>query len=916
MNALNIKWILVFATPIVALFSFLNLNKKKISYNEDIRPIFNKKCIVCHGGVKKNGGFSLLFPEEAFAKAKSGKVAIIPFDADDSELVKRLKTHDLEKRMPKNKEPLSDEEIEKIEDWIDQGAKWEAHWAYTKPNPSITPPEVGGKWAINGIDKFVFEKLTKENLKPSTEADRTTLLRRLSLDLIGLPPTPQETANFIKDTSPNAYEKQVDRLLKSSAFGERWATMWLDLARYADSKGYEKDLDRSIWQYRDWVIRAFNNNMPFDQFTIEQLAGDLLPRKANESSKTIENQLIATAFHRNTMSNDEGGTNDEEFRNMALLDRVSTTMEVWQGTTMACVQCHSHPYDPFRHEEFYQLAAFFNNTQDRDLYNDKPLFKTFTPANEKAVNQLLTWLQQQLPAQNREPAQAKSELLAVKRQAFLKKMGYYRIEAEDFDSTSRHIELWNNQKEIMQTTEGSFTVYENVDLSNISEVNYRYQSGAENLFIEMRIDNVDGELISKVETKCSEKEVNSAWSRWNQYTNSSGKIKPTNGIHDVYLVYRKGKNFWTDLIHLDWMELKEKTPLKNAFPKAFQDSLQKLAMIEAIPTPILAERPAYKARKMHVFTRGNWMLKGQEVHPEVPKTLPSMHHFAKNRLGLAQWLVSKENPLTARVMVNRFWEQLFGNGIIESLEDFGTMGAKPTHPELLDWLAVTYMNDQKWNNKALLKLMVMSATYRQSAIITKELLEKDPRNLLLARGPRVRLSSEQIRDQALAVSNLLNPEMYGPSVRPPNPTDDNWRKELPQNQYRRAIYTYWRRTNPYPSMVTFDSPQRNICTSRRIRTNTPLQALTVLNDTVYYTAAEHIALKMIAAKTKKIDGKITIGYQNIFQKLPNKQKTALLAKLYQDALLDLKGKKKNNAEFLALTLTANAMMNLDEFLTK
>ncbi len=495
-------------------------------------------------------------------------------------------------------------------------------------------------------------------------------------------------------------------------------------------------------------------------------------------------------------------------------------------------------------------------------------------------------------------------------------MGYYRIEAEDFDSTSRHIELWNNQKEIMQTTEGSFTVYENVDLTNISEVNYRYQSGAENLFIEMRIDKVDGELISKVETKCSEKEVNSGWSRWSQYTNSSGKIKPTQGIHDVYLVYRKGKNFWTDLIHLDWMELKENKPLKSNFSKAVQDSLQKLATIEAIPTPILVERPAHKARKMHVFTRGNWMLKGQEVHPEVPKTLPSMQHFAKNRLGLAQWLVSKDNPLTARVMVNRFWEQLFGNGIIESLEDFGTMGAKPTHPELLDWLAVTYMNDQKWNNKALLKLMVMSATYRQSAIISKELLEKDPRNVLLARGPRVRLSSEQIRDQALAVSNLLNPEMYGPSVRPPNPTDDNWRKELPQNQYRRAIYTYWRRTNPYPSMITFDSPQRNICTSRRIRTNTPLQALTVLNDTVYYTAAEHIALKMIAAKTKKIDDKITIGYQNIFQKLPNKQKTALLAKLYQDALLDLKGKKKDNAEFLALTLTANAMMNLDEFLTK
>jgi Protein of unknown function (DUF1549)/Planctomycete cytochrome C len=372
MNYFKLKSALIIIVICTTIFSFLNFKNKKISYNEEIRPIFNKKCIVCHGGVKKLGGFSLLFPEEAYSKAKSGKFAIIPFDAKNSELIKRLKTHDLEARMPKNKEPLTDDEINKIEKWIDQGAKWENHWAYIKPDFNISLPEIGERWAVNGIDNFVFKKLEKENLTPSNEADRTTLLRRLSLDLIGLPPNPQETAAFLKDSSPNAYEKQVDKLLKSSQFGERWASMWLDLARYADSKGYEKDLDRSIWKYRDWVIRAFNNDMPFDQFTVEQLAGDLLPNAPNESLEKLENRLIATAFHRNTMSNDEGGTNDEEFRNMALLDRVATTMEVWQGTTMACVQCHSHPYDPFHHEEFYQLAAFFNNSQDRDLYNDKP----------------------------------------------------------------------------------------------------------------------------------------------------------------------------------------------------------------------------------------------------------------------------------------------------------------------------------------------------------------------------------------------------------------------------------------------------------------------------------------------------------------------------------------------------------------
>ncbi|MFN3848195.1 MAG: DUF1553 domain-containing protein [Spirosomataceae bacterium] len=912
MDSLKLKWLAAVLLPVIAAVSYLKFGGDKISYNEEIRPIFNKKCIVCHGGVKKSGNFSLLFPEEAYAKAKSGKYAIIPYDADNSELIKRIKTHDPELRMPKEKEPLTDEEISKIEQWINEGAKWEDHWAYIKPRTDITPPDAGKDWAVNGIDNFIFQKLASENLKPSEEADKADLLRRLSLDLVGLPPTAQETADFLKDNSTNAYEKQVDRLLKSPAFGERWATMWLDLARYADSKGYEKDLDRSIWKYRDWVIRAFNRDMPFDQFTVQQLAGDLIQPKGSEPVEEFENRLIATAFHRNTMANDEGGTNDEEFRNMALFDRVSTTMEVWQGTTMSCVQCHSHPYDPFRHEDFYRLMAFFNNTQDRDLYNEKPHLKTFTKTKEQEVNRLLAWLHKQAPVQVDE----KKRLLDDKRQDFLRKMGYYRIEAEDFDSTSRHIELWNNQKTIMQTTEGAYTVYEDVDLSNITAVNYRYQSGAENAFIEMRLDKSDGELISRVETKCSEKTVNSGWYAWSQYTTSSGKVKPTKGVHDVYLVYRKGKNFWTDLIHLDWMDLISDKAPKNAMPKAFQDSLQKLAEVEAIPTPIMLDRPTTRARKTHVFIRGNWLTKGQEVSPDVPKSLPSIKNYSNNRLGLGQWLVSKENPLTGRVIVNRFWEQLFGIGLVESLEDFGSMGAKPTHPELLDWLAVRFINDYNWSIKKLLKTMVMSATYRQSAIITKELQEKDPRNLLLARGPRVRLSAEQIRDQALLVSGLLNPEMYGPSVRPPNPTDESWRKEPTQNLYRRAVYTYWRRTNPYPSMITFDSPQRNVCISRRVRTNTPLQALTSLNDTVYYAAAQKIAMKMMETKTPKIEQKINAGYYQIFQKNPAKQKTQLLGQLFQEAYFDFKKKKKPNAEYLALTVTANAMLNLDEFLTK
>ncbi len=411
--------------------------------------------------------------------------------------------------------------------------------------------------------------------------------------------------------------------------------------------------------------------------------------------------------------------------------------------------------------------------------------------------------------------------------------------------------------------------------------------------------------------------MNLAWYSWKGYTNSVGKVLPTNGIHDVYLVYRKGKNFWTDLIHLDWMELNTNHSIRQKLPNSIRDSIQVLADIEAFTIPVMMDRPSNKARKTNVFIRGNWTDKGKEVTANMPKSLPKLSGKAtNNRLDLGQWIVSENNPLTARVIVNRFWEQIFGIGIVETLEDFGTMGAKQTHPELLDWLAVKFQNEQKWSAKKLLKMMVMSATYRQSANLTKQLKEKDPRNLLLARGPRMRLSSEQIRDQAMQVCGLLNNEMYGPSVKPPNPTDENWRKEKDKNLYRRAIYTYWRRTNPYPSMITFDSPQRNVCTSRRIRTNTPLQALTTLNDTVYYAAAENIANKILKKKNKNLESNIELAHQIIFQKPVNSAKKEVLIEFYNETLADLKKKKKKNVEFLSYTLLANTLMNTDEFLTK
>jgi Protein of unknown function (DUF1553)/Protein of unknown function (DUF1549)/Carbohydrate binding module (family 6)/Planctomycete cytochrome C len=873
----------------------------QISYNEQIRPIFNKKCITCHGGVKKSGGFSLLFREEALAVAKSGKLAIVPYDADDSELVRRIESNDPDHRMPEDGPPLDPAEIKLIKKWIDQGAKWEEHWAYIAPQkPAV--PSVGADWAKNEIDRFVYEKLLENDLQPSAEADKVALLRKLSLDLTGLPPTPQEVQAFVADKTANAFEKQIDRLLQSPHFGERWAAMWLDLARYADSKGYEKDLDRSIWKYRDWVIDAFNADMPFNEFTVQQLAGDLQP-------KLTESKLIATAFHRNTMANDEGGTNDEEFRTLSLLDRVSTTWEVWQGTTMACVQCHSHPYDPIRHEDFYKSMAFFNNTQDRDLYNEKPLLKTFDKQNQARVEELIQYISKNLKPEHPGPT---GQFLSQKRESLLQNLGYRRMEGENFDSTSRHIELWDNQTTIMQTTEGAYVVYEDVDMSRINKVTYRYSSGSPNAFIEIRLGSADGPLVSRVETKPSEP-VNDRWYAWKKFTTSSGAVTPTKGIHDIFVVFRKGKEFRTDLLHLDWIDLHEEQPLKNTYPLAVQDSLQALYDIKPITTPIMLERPAHRRRQNFVFARGNWLLKERKIGTGVPAVLANQN--LQNRHDLAQWLVSKQNPLTARVVVNRFWEQIFGVGIVETLEDFGTIGAKPSHPELLDWLAVTFRDEDHWQVKKLLKRMVLSATYRQLAEVSKEARAKDPYNRWLGRSHRLRLSSEMIRDQALAASQLLNATMYGPSVRPPNPTDQGWRNEKPENLNRRAIYTYLRRTNPYPSFITFDSPQRNICTSRRIRTNTPLQALTTLNDTVYYAAAQQLT-KLVANPKKSPALQIEAMYEQLLFKKPSAQKRRLLEELYLEGRKKYVFKKAKNPEQEALVLVANAILNLDEVLTK
>jgi hypothetical protein len=693
-------------------------------------------------------------------------------------------------------QPLTAEQVGLLRAWIDQGAKWpdaasvkgREHWAYQKPVRQ-TAPEVQTHvfgWPRNPIDSFVLSRLAQEGLAPAAELDRARLIRRVSLDLIGLPPSPEEVDAFVNDPSADAFEKVVDRLLASPHYGERWARPWLDLARYADTHGYEKDPKRSIWPYRDWVIAALNKDMPFDQFTIEQIAGDLLP------GATLE-QRVATGFHRNTMINTEGGVDPEEYRVAAVVDRVNTTATVWLGTTLACAQCHTHKYDPFTQQEYYQLLAFFNSGADAST-NDGDMLSLATPPQQAALDEIA------------------------------------KLEA--------------------------------------------------------------------VQSKAPE----------------------LKGVREQ---------------------------LAEAKKKLSADVPKTLVMKE-LPEP----------RETHVHIRGNFLNKGDKVEPGVPAVL---HPLAlaqgerPDRLSLAKWLISKENPLIARVAINRMWQEFFSRGLVETSEDFGSRGQPPSHPELLDWLACEFMqptvsagggsdnsNSQArpWSMKRMHRLIVMSATYRQSAAATPELLERDPHNRLLARGPRLRMAAEALRDQALAVSGLISRKIGGPSVFPPQPegiwnspySGEKWATSTGEDRYRRGLYTFWKRTAPYPSFLSFDAPSREFCVVRRPRTNTPLAALALLNDPVYVEAAQALARRMMSEGGGETASRASRGFRLVLSRAPEGAEIERLVKLYEGevqhyrqdskAAEAMAGKRDEKAKALdvtqlaAWTVVANVLLNLDEAVTK
>ncbi|MEL6355494.1 MAG: PSD1 and planctomycete cytochrome C domain-containing protein [Bacteroidota bacterium] len=901
-------------------------------FNTEVRPILNRNCLSCHGGVKKNGGISFLFREEAIVEGKSGKPCIVPGRPGQSELIARLTTDHPSKRMPLDGDPLSNEEIDVLRRWIATGAKWENPWSYSPI--ALLPPKVTAPAEVqqlktsypdwdSPIDEYLLSKIVEHGLQPKRPEEPYRLIRRLSLDLIGLPPKLTWIQAYQQNPTKATFSAIVDTLLASPHFGERWASPWLDLARYADTKGFERDGHRNIWLYRDWVINALNEGLPYDSFCIQQLAGDLLPR-------VDRNSLIATAFHRNTMTNDEGGTSNEEFRLQAVLDRVNTTWSVFLGTTMNCVQCHSHPYDPIRHKDYYTSVAVFNNDRDEDTYHDSPLLNHFPSPDSVQIIALRDFIDRlALDQQQREIALSRTNQILEQTP-----WQYHPHEFDSLDNASLSDVKW------MRFRPGSTARLPNVDLRNkgvLFTLNGSSIVGAE-LVIRMGASN--GPVLAHIRG-------GEAY-HWQHQATILKDIPPLfqrTGV-DLYFHYPVRQGVKEDMM-LGWLSFLE--PPFIGRPSALNEWSQSIAALynstSRETVPILRENEDSYARATRVFNRGSWLSQGDTVAPGLPAALqvPDQTSFY-NRLGFAQWLTHPDNPLAARVAVNRYWAQLFGKGIVLTEEDFGSQGTPPTHPALLDYLAHTFTHEDHWSPKKFLRRLVLTGAYRQSARLDSLDHVNDPHNIWLARGPRSRLSAEQVRDQALAISGLLDPTPGGPSVMPPQP-DGIWQviyngAQWTTNQadlHRRAIYTYWRRTSPYPSMETFDSPSREVCTVRRITTNTPLQALVTLNDPVYLEAARALALDIIkeylslpssacidALCQRVLFRSITAQELNQFAQIYESAKavfqndpsaaTELLN--LPDLPLDIPLSPDQIIEAAAFMTVANALLNLDEVLSK
>ncbi|MEA3213531.1 MAG: hypothetical protein QOE70_6588 [Chthoniobacter sp.] len=956
-----------------------------VKFNRDIRPILNTHCLKCHGGVKEAGKLNLQFREQALRPGETGEIAVVPGKPEESAFIERLTTDDKSERMPKKEPPLPKDKIELLRRWIAEGAKWEDHWAYQ-------PPKSAGK----SVDALVGERLAREGLTLAPEAGLRTLARRLSLDLIGLPPEPERVDSLERDAAADkeaALRGFVDELLASPAYGERWAAPWLDLARYADSKGYEADRLRDMWRYRDWVIDALNADLPYDRFVTEQLAGDLLPNATAE-------QVIATAFHRNTPQNDEGGTDDEEFRTYAVLDRLNTTFDAMQGTTIGCVQCHGHPYDPFVHDEYYKLLAFFNNTADADRNDQAPTRKFRSRADEARGVELeakLAGAEAKLEAELQRPEFRKAfadwladlssarELAPLTELKVASTQGKYRVEEDG----RIHLESAVPARTTITVTSGAAAAERMIGAIALEALpDDKLPGGGPGgneignfVLTRIRAALVSGEVETPLElasasatfeqsnwpvaealkqgvSKAIPGEGESGWAiaggtgkaqtatfglakaialpagaqlrvtleceneRWPEHVLGSFRLATSSSaVPEKVAALPKEIRELLGRDAAKWKKEKRAkverhffTSLNRELAELYQDTDSRRAELAALPVcelPIMQELSGQAARKTQVFHRGNWMDKAAEVQPATPQILnPWRDEYPRNRLGFARWLTNGENPLTARVQVNHVWEQLFGTGLVETLEDFGSQGDKPVYQDVLDELAVRFQTGMKWSQKALLREIVLSRVYRQASKATKAQMERDPGNRLLARGPRFRLGNEQIRDQALAIGGILSRKMFGKPVMPYQPPGTwltpyegtEWKTSPGEDGHRRAIYTLIRRSATYPSMVTFDAPNREFCLVRRTRTNTPLQALDLLNSPVFMEAAAGLAKRM-AEPGGTLEEQLARGLAFATLRPARDYEIATLKKLHATVGGDLK-------------LVANAILNLDEVLTK
>jgi hypothetical protein len=850
-------------------------------YNRDVKPVLAKNCYACHGpdqGQRKAG--LRLDQRDGATRPRKRGAAVVPGKPDESLLLARVTAAEESKRMPPPEAgpPLTPEQVATLRRWVEQGAPYAEHWSFVKPRRPPLPAVRDAAWPRNGVDHFILARLEQEGLRPSPEADRFVLLRRASLDLRGLPPTPAEVDAFARDTGPGAYERVVGRFLADPAYGERWARVWLDLARYADSAGFGSDpLRPNVWRWRDWVIDAFNRNLPYDRFTVEQLAGDLLP------SPTLE-QRVATAFHRNTMTNTEGGTDREEFRVAAIKDRVDTTMQVWMGLTMGCAKCHTHKYDPISHQEYYRFYALFNQTADNDQPDESPTMPAPTPAQQK----MLTRIEARL-AELRRRLDTPTPALAGEQSRWEAGLRPAAAAAPRAAATFRIAASLGRPPAFVGAR--------------------AWPSGTP----------VRGPFALAL-------------------TPQTRRLAVPTAARDVLdMPPEKRTKEQQDLLARHFRTVAPSLqPLRDEVARLEKERPEIPAL------PVMAELPPDKHRPTRVMLKGNFLDPGEAVGPGLPAAFPPLPPGAPlDRLGVAQWLVSPDNPLTARVAVNRYWAQLFGKGLVETEEDFGTQGEPPSHPELLDWLAVEF-RESGWDTKALLRLIVTSATYRQSSRVTPELLAKDPRNRLLARAPRYRLEAETVRDQALALGGLLSRKVGGPSVFPPQPDglwqaafngQRTWPTSRGEDRHRRGLYTFWRRTVPYPSMATFDAPSREVCAVRRVRSNTPLQAFVTLNDPAFVEAAQALARRLMREGGTAPEERVRYGLRLCLARPAQPEQVEPLLELYQTELATLRADPKraqelaagplgplpdgvDEAEAAAWTVVANVLLNMDGVLTK